>query len=187
MFMDTRINWWVEPHQYINICWKIIIFFFLMKSSDKKKEMEIPELKKNITSSHCKNFIYLSFWLIFFLNDLVQETKTKEFKEESGKKENLIKKESNTNNININQNLSIKRTNFYFFYLLPDKEYIPKAVIPKNEKPTAVRDRSQSELVNNFTPKGLNAKNQPPKEKEKDCRIFFFFKNSSNLSIIGIF
>lgn len=69
--------------------------------------------------------------------------------------------------------MSIKRTNFYFFYLLKDKEYIPKAVIPKNEKAAAVRDRSQSEVVNNFTPKGLNAKNQAPKEKEKDCRIIF--------------
>ena len=99
----------------------------------------------------------------------------KEIKDESAKmqKENLAKKESN-NNININFNLSIKRTNFYFVYLLPDKEYIPKVSSnTKNEK-TAVRDRSQSEVVNNFVPKGLNTKNQPPKEKEKekDCRIF---------------
>ena len=82
--------------------------------------------------------------------------------------------------------MSIKRTNFYFFYLLPDKEYIPKAVITKNEKPTAVRDRSQSEVVNNFTPKGLNAKNQPP--KEKDCStIFFIYSKIAIYFIIGIF
>lgn len=56
MFMDMRINWSAEPHQYQYLL-KNNNFFKKIKSSDKKKELEIPEIKKNIASSHCKQFL----------------------------------------------------------------------------------------------------------------------------------